>query len=356
MSAEVDPQLVQAACDPSGLLDELGPEGGAAFLAAHAAEVADLRAFLVDVREDVAAARPAGLAFSAQRVTRRVLARTTREESGWRGDLRLVGDFVVDRLRASAWLRVAVALLVVQVTVVPLVAWHMLEGRAGRGVLNVSFERPDTSAEFEAPVAELPLVDDPSREDAAARAARITDAAARLRVAARATRASAGDAAFAVEALAAAPTDERLAGLRVLALLEALGEAPIGAAMDPAGALEVAAAASEAAGDEQGRDAARLVRLDVAIDRRCVTGAAPELVPLIGQCFELLDEAVPGTHAAAVRTRLAALGLATPLGGAPSHAEVRPSPGPASGGLLAAPESTPAGPLARRFADALAGR
>lgn len=64
-------------------------------------------------------------AFQARRVAQRVLSRTTREDLGRRGDVGVVLGFVSDRLRDSAVLRVAVALLIVQLTLVPLVAWQV---------------------------------------------------------------------------------------------------------------------------------------------------------------------------------------------------------------------------------------
>jgi hypothetical protein len=56
-------------------------------------------------------------------LTDEVLALTTREDLGWRGDMRLVGGFVHSRMRASFFLRVAAASLVVHVTGVPLLAY-----------------------------------------------------------------------------------------------------------------------------------------------------------------------------------------------------------------------------------------
>lgn len=63
--------------------------------------------------------------LQAERVTQRVLAQTTREDLRRRGDVGVLLRFAGDRLRDSALLRVAAALLIVQVTLVPLVAWQM---------------------------------------------------------------------------------------------------------------------------------------------------------------------------------------------------------------------------------------
>ncbi|MEM9799855.1 MAG: hypothetical protein AAGA20_05975 [Planctomycetota bacterium] len=65
-------------------------------------------------------------ALREARVARRVLQRTTREDLGRRGDLGLLVEFVGDRLRDSALLRLAAAMVIVQLTLVPLVAWQLL--------------------------------------------------------------------------------------------------------------------------------------------------------------------------------------------------------------------------------------
>jgi len=59
----------------------------------------------------------------AEALADEVLARTTREDPSWRGDLRLVGGFVKSRMRASFFLRVAAASLVVHLTGLPLLAY-----------------------------------------------------------------------------------------------------------------------------------------------------------------------------------------------------------------------------------------
>ncbi len=104
-------------------------------------ELSDLRALRVACRAALApgesssgeprtaaadAAERASETLRVARVTRRILTRTTREDLGRKGDVGLLIDFATERLRDSAVLRVAVALLIVQFTVVPLVAWHML--------------------------------------------------------------------------------------------------------------------------------------------------------------------------------------------------------------------------------------
>ena len=89
--------------------------------------------------------------LQASRVAERVIGRTTREDLGRRGDLGLVLQFVGDRLRDSAVLRVAVAVLIVQVTVVPLVAWHLLKEAPRGGVRFVLEPAPERAFEEERP-------------------------------------------------------------------------------------------------------------------------------------------------------------------------------------------------------------
>lgn len=53
----------------------------------------------------------------------RVLARTTREDLSWRGDLRLLRGWVAGRMRASPLLRVLAASLLVHLLALPILAW-----------------------------------------------------------------------------------------------------------------------------------------------------------------------------------------------------------------------------------------
>lgn len=73
-------------------------------------------------------------ALRERRVAERVFARSTREDLRRRADIGLVIDFMGDRLRQSALLRVAAALLVVQLTLVPLVALHLAGDSGERGL------------------------------------------------------------------------------------------------------------------------------------------------------------------------------------------------------------------------------
>lgn len=100
---------------------------------------------------------PAEAQLQARRVAQRVLKRTTREDLGRRGDLGVILEFVGDRLRDSMLLRVAVAALVVQVTIVPLVAWHLLTEPTRGGVRFVLEPDPEEGIFDEVPAEEEPL-------------------------------------------------------------------------------------------------------------------------------------------------------------------------------------------------------
>ena len=79
---------------------------------------------------------PAAEEARARRVERAILARTTREDLSRRRDLGLVLSFFGDRLRESALLRVAAAAFLVNITLVPLVAYHLV-GEAERPQLTI---------------------------------------------------------------------------------------------------------------------------------------------------------------------------------------------------------------------------
>lgn len=74
-----------------------------------------------------AAGQEASEALRARRVAGRVLRATTREDLGRVGDLRVVLRFVGERLRDSRALRILAAVLLAQVTIVPVIAYHLLE-------------------------------------------------------------------------------------------------------------------------------------------------------------------------------------------------------------------------------------
>lgn len=94
--------------------------------------------------------------LQARRVAQRVLKRTTREDLGRRGDLGVILEFIGDRLRDSMLLRVAVAALVVQVTIVPIVAWHLLT-EPPRGGVRFVLEPSAEDIYDEVPAVEEPL-------------------------------------------------------------------------------------------------------------------------------------------------------------------------------------------------------
>lgn len=87
----------------------------------------EARARLVELERFLATCRSAlgeeGAAASTSALAERVLGRTTREDLSWRGDLRLVGTYVRDRLRGSLLLRVAAASLLVHVAALPVLAY-----------------------------------------------------------------------------------------------------------------------------------------------------------------------------------------------------------------------------------------
>lgn len=66
-------------------------------------------------------------------LVQRILSATTREDASPRGDLRLVWRFAVARLRASAVLRVAAAILVAHLIALPVLAWIVLREPAPSG-------------------------------------------------------------------------------------------------------------------------------------------------------------------------------------------------------------------------------
>ena len=139
-AASADTDALLRALDARLERDAGSPEGGET-ADAGARALGALRAELV--RQDPASV--ASEALRVRRVTTAVLRRTTREDLSRRGDLGLVLDFCMERLRESVRLRVAVALLVVQVTLVPLVARMIVQEREEGPILRIELEqRADT--------------------------------------------------------------------------------------------------------------------------------------------------------------------------------------------------------------------
>jgi hypothetical protein len=88
----------------------------------------DLEGFLGRWREPLESVPGALDPLAQRRLTQRVLSGTTRQAAagrdvGWRGDAAIVLRFVSDRLGASPALRVAAAILLLQVLALPVLAW-----------------------------------------------------------------------------------------------------------------------------------------------------------------------------------------------------------------------------------------
>jgi len=155
-----DDERLQQALD--GLFGEGEP--------AAADEQARLASELARVREALR-----GRAFARPRDEARfvdaVLARTTREDLSWRGDLRLLRAFLGERLRASPALRLVAASLALHLVAAPALAWWMLHERPAERAFTLHVELPS-----ELPfVDELPPLEQPTdelRAEAHAREAR----------------------------------------------------------------------------------------------------------------------------------------------------------------------------------------
>ncbi|MEM7309749.1 MAG: hypothetical protein AAF682_23945 [Planctomycetota bacterium] len=148
------------------LLLEHGAEAGAelARLRAEpetAVRIDGLEAWLGSAR--AALDEPALAPASEEALVERVLAATTREDLSWRGDLRLIGGFVRQRLRESALVRVVAASLLVHLLVVPAAAWMLLRDEPDEPHLYIQFEAREEplseGVEEEAPGPEIPALD-----------------------------------------------------------------------------------------------------------------------------------------------------------------------------------------------------
>ena len=114
-------------------------ESDAATCETCCARVQELRGFLDDCRRDLLAEREESAA-QMRPFVERVLSSTSREDLGWRGDLRLVGSFVNRRLSSSRALRFAAASLAVHLLVLPVVAWMVLREAREERILSISIE------------------------------------------------------------------------------------------------------------------------------------------------------------------------------------------------------------------------
>lgn len=100
----------------------------------------ELAAFLARSRDSRSASSVEGLPETA--LVARILARTTREDLGWRGDLGVLAGFVRQRLSASRALRLLAASLAVHLLVLPLCAWLALRPEPAERALRVRLEPP----------------------------------------------------------------------------------------------------------------------------------------------------------------------------------------------------------------------
>jgi hypothetical protein len=359
-----------AALDPRQLAEELGAERAAAFCAdaRNGAEIAALRGFLGTVRAGLADERHAASSRSVRRVTRRVLARTTREERGWRGDLRLVGDFVADRLRASAWLRVAAAALFVQVTVVPILAWHMLR-EAREGAFQVHIERRAAPPEFGADSAELgadpELAIESPALDPTLPVLPISEVVPELTALGERICAEFGRGRVpqqsAAEVLAAGPGAVAQA---TSAIEQALAQRALVLASGARGPCVAGSPTPGVPGERPaaGRaDVVQLVQLEQALDRRVLLGHASELSVRLDALGGALAAGPPGSLVAAVQQRAVVLQVVAhelPVAGAAQSVSAL-VPGSAYGealrAALAAESGAADGPWARAWLAAIAG-
>ena len=98
---------------------------------------------LADMERDVAQMR-AALAAAAPRtsagLTERILARTSREDLGLRGEARLIFAFVRTRLRSSRALRVAAAVLFLHLLALPALAYFVWRAEHQRYPVQVTSE------------------------------------------------------------------------------------------------------------------------------------------------------------------------------------------------------------------------
>jgi len=109
-----------------------------------AESAAELEGFLGRCREICAADERRYPPARARALAQGVIDRTTREDLGWRGDLRLLRGFLAERLRSSMVVRVAAASLLVHVVAVPVIAWMALlpDEEPQPGLDRVSIEKP----------------------------------------------------------------------------------------------------------------------------------------------------------------------------------------------------------------------
>lgn len=129
--------LLEAALDPSATALRVEIER----CAECAAALHKLGGFASELRTLLLEA-PAAESKAARRVGESVLARTTREDLGRGGDLRLVLRFAAERVRSSRALRFAAALLVAHLLALPVLAWIVLRAPRRTGEFQTRIEAP----------------------------------------------------------------------------------------------------------------------------------------------------------------------------------------------------------------------
>lgn len=124
--------------------------------------VESLREWLMGLRESASAS-----ARSEAPLVESILARTTREDLSWRGDVRVWREFLERRLRRSPALRVAAALLMVQLLLAPgVLAFLVLRPAPERPEVRLGIEPASPAdawlAEDEELMSYLPSLEEPS--------------------------------------------------------------------------------------------------------------------------------------------------------------------------------------------------
>ncbi len=94
------------------------------------------------------------------RFVARVLARTTRQDLSWRGDARLLGDFLRTRLRASPLLRVVAASFVLHLVAAPVLAWWILREQVPARRITIQIEQPAEDPFAPPPPVAVPAADE----------------------------------------------------------------------------------------------------------------------------------------------------------------------------------------------------
>ena len=201
LSAE---QLAEALLEGGVAAERLREEARGCELCARS--LGDLEAFVVRCRTALGGARAWAHAAHAahaagagepdpareahERLVRRVLARTTREDLSWRGDLCVYGDWIARALRSSLVLRVAAASLLLHLAALPVLAWLALHAERVDPHFNTAIEpiaeptpprtrEPDRQPRLEDPEPVAGLVEEPSAPERAA--PRASDALRALR-------------------------------------------------------------------------------------------------------------------------------------------------------------------------------